>query len=145
VSRQLAFALITLVAGCLAVQAPINSALGRTVGTLQAATISFTAGTVTLFALSLATGGFAHVTAHHPRWHYVAGGLLGAAYVTTALVAVRTLGAGGVVAATITGQLALSVIIDNYGLFGVTRSPITATRVAGIALLALGAYIVVRR
>ena len=39
------------------------------------------------------------------RWYYLIGGLLGAAYVTTVLLTVRTLGAGGVTAATVAGQL----------------------------------------
>src|SRR4051812_12742922 len=104
-NRELAFGITTVVAGMLAAQAPINSALGRTVGTAQAATVSFTAGVVALVGVSLATGGFSGITQHHPRWHYVAGGLLGAAYVSTALVMVRHLGAGGVVAGTIAGQL----------------------------------------
>ncbi len=50
------------------------------------------------------------------RWYYLIGGLLGAAYVTTVLLTVRTLGAGGVTAAT----------------------------VAGIALLAAGVFLIVR-
>src|SRR4051794_18304375 len=124
-NRELAFGVTTVVAGMLAVQAPINSALGRTVGTAQAAAVSFTAGLVALVAVSLATGGFTAIGAHHPRWHYVAGGLLGATYVSTALVMVRHLGAAGVVAATIAGQLAVSVVIDQFGLLGVARSPVS--------------------
>ena len=39
------------------------------------------------------------------QWYYLIGGLLGAAYVFTALVLVDEIGAGGVAAATVTGQL----------------------------------------
>ena len=72
------------------------------------------------------------------------GGLLGAAYITSVLVTVRTLGLGGVTAATIAAQLAVSVVVDQFGLLGVTRQPITAARVAGVVLLGLGTYLVVR-
>ena len=75
---------------------------------------------------------------------YLSGGLLGAAYVGSVLVTVRYLGLGGVTAATIAAQLAVSVIVDHFGLLGVERQPITATRVVGVALLALGTYLVVR-
>jgi transporter family-2 protein len=64
--------------------------------------------------------------------------------VTSVLVTVRTLGAGGVVAATIAGQLSMSVIVDHFGWLGVERQPITAVRFAGILLLAAGVFLVVR-
>lgn len=60
------------------------------------------------------------------------------------LVTVRSLGAGGVVAATIAGQLAVSVVVDHFGLLGVVKQPVTVVRVAGIVLLAIGTYLVVR-
>jgi transporter family-2 protein len=64
--------------------------------------------------------------------------------VTTALVTVRSLGAGGVTAATIAGQLATAVVVDHFGLLGVERQPVTALRLVGIALLAGGVFLVVR-
>jgi transporter family-2 protein len=60
------------------------------------------------------------------------------------LVTVGTLGAGGVVAATIAGQLAVSVVVDHLGILGVAKQPVTAARIAGVALLAAGTYLVVR-
>ena len=63
---------------------------------------------------------------------------------TTALVTVRSLGAGGVTAATIAGQLATAVVVDHFGLLGVERQPVTALRLVGIALLAGGVFLVVR-
>ncbi len=63
---------------------------------------------------------------------------------TSFLVTVRTLGAGGVVAATIAGQLAVSVVVDHFGLIGVAKQPVTAAKVVGVALLGLGTYLVVR-
>jgi transporter family-2 protein len=73
------------------------------------------------------------------------GGLLGAVYVTVALVAVRTLGASGLTAVVILGQLVISVLIDRFGLLGVARTPVGAQRIAGLVLLVAGAFLVVRR
>ena len=138
--------LTALTGGFVALQAPVNSMLGRTIGTWQAAFVSFAVGTVTLAIIaSLASGGLGDVAGiRHVSLVYLTGGLLGAAYVTSILVAVRTLGAGGVVAATIAGQLAVSVVVDHFGLIGVARQPITVARVAGVLLLGLGTYLVVR-
>jgi transporter family-2 protein len=146
VDRGLAVVLTALVGGAIALQAPINSQLGRSVGTFQAAFVSFTIGTVVLAVIaSLARGGMGQVTeARSVAWYYLTGGVLGAAYVTTVLVTVRSLGAGGIVAATIAGQLSMSVVVDHLGWLGVERQPVTALRVVGIALLAAGVYLVVR-
>jgi len=146
VDRGAAVLLTAFTGGLVALQAPVNSILGRAIGTWQAAFVSFAIGTVALAAIAaLATGGLGQVSGvRNVSWVYLTGGLLGAAYVTTILVTVRTLGAGGIVAATIAGQLAISVVIDHFGLVGVAKQPITALKILGIALLALGTYLVVR-
>jgi bacterial/archaeal transporter family-2 protein len=140
--------LLGVAAGCLVgMQAPINSRLGREVGSIQAASISFLVGTVALLAIvGFVHGGWGELAdaRHAPAWALV-GGLLGAVYVSVALVAVRTLGASGLTAVVITGQLGISIAIDRFGLFGVARSSIGAQRIVGIVLLAVGALLVVRK
>jgi transporter family-2 protein len=146
VDRGLAVVLTAIGGGLVAMQAPINSTLGKQVGTFQASFVSFALGTLVLTLIaSLAKGGLGTVAeARQLSWYYLTGGLLGAAYVTTVLVTVRTLGAGGAVAATIAGQLTMSVIIDHYGLLGVERDPVDALKLLGVGLLAVGTYLVVR-
>lgn len=144
--RSAAVLLTAFTGGLIGLQAPINSMLGKEIGTWQAAFVSFAIGTVALACIAaLATGGIGAIGgARHVSWVYLTGGLLGAAYITSVLVTVRYLGAGGVVAATIAGQLAISVVIDRFGLLGVDKQPITLAKVTGIVLLALGTYLVVR-
>jgi bacterial/archaeal transporter family-2 protein len=139
--------LATVVAGGLVgMQAPINSILGKNVGTFAAASFSFGIGLAVLVAITLVFGeGFGQLgEVRHLSWYYLTGGLLGAAYVTTVLLTVRTLGAGGVASATIAGQLTMSVILDRTGAFGLEQRALTAPRLLGIALLALGTVLVVR-
>jgi transporter family-2 protein len=147
VSRTLAV-FVGVGAGCLVgLQAPINSRLGRTVGTVQAATFSFLVGTVALILIAtVSQGGLASLRhiGDAPWWALV-GGLLGAVYVTVALVAVRTLGAAGLTAVVIAGQLLISVVIDRFGLVGVSRQPISVSRIVGLVLLVAGVALVVRR
>ena len=93
----------------------------------------------------IAGGGFGRIGAVGDlSWYYLIGGLLGAVYVTTVLITVKTLGAGAVTAATISGQLTLSVILDRLGVLGLDKQGLSASRVAGVALLAMGTYLVVR-
>jgi bacterial/archaeal transporter family-2 protein len=146
VDKGLAVALTAFAGGLVALQAPINSMLGKTIGTLAAASVSFVIGTIALVGITLVFGeGFGEVgQAGGLAWYYLTGGLLGACYVTTVLVSVRTLGAGGVTAATITGQLTASVIVDQLGILGLEERALTPLRVIGIALLAVGTFLVVR-
>jgi len=146
VAKEVALPLTVFAGGLIALQAPINSMLGRSVGTFAAASVSFIVGTVVLVLITLLVGGgFGDVgEARHLSWYYLTGGLLGAVYVTTALVAVRSLGAGGVVGATIAGQLSLSLVIDQLGILGVDERAITWQRVLGVLLLAVGTLLIIR-
>ncbi len=135
-------------AGCLVgMQAPINSRLGKSVGSAEAATVSFLVGTAALVLILLvARGGFGGLgqIGRVPWWALV-GGLLGAVYVSVALVAVRTLGASGLTAVVIGGQLVISVVIDRFGLLGVARQAVGVQRIAGLVLLGAGVLLVVRK
>jgi transporter family-2 protein len=140
--------LVGVGAGCLVgMQAPINSRLGKTVGGVQAASFSFLAGTLALVSLTFVLrgglGSWGRI-GQVPWWALV-GGLLGAVYVFVALEAVRTLGASGLTAVVITGQLAISVAIDRFGLLGVAKQHVGAQRVLGLVLLLAGVVLVVRK
>ena len=143
--RGAAVLMTAAVGGLIALQAPINSMLGKSIGTFQAAFVSFTVGTIALCGIAALSGGLGPVAEIRTvPWHYLLGGLLGAAYVTCVLVTVRTLGAGGITAATISGQLTMSVLVDRFGWLGVEKEPVSAAKVAGILLLAAGTFLIVR-
>ena len=143
--KGLAVLVTAVVGGLLALQAPINANLGDATGRVPAALISFLVGTLALAVIVVASGQADGLTSTFDvRWIYLTGGLLGAVYVTAALITVSTIGAGGIAAATITGQLAASVIIDRIGAFGLDEVPLSPERVIGIGLLLLGTVLVVR-
>jgi bacterial/archaeal transporter family-2 protein len=146
VDRTTAVLVTAAAGGLIAMQAPINGRFGRAIGSVPAASVTFAIGLVALLALTAARGELGRLTeTTGVPWHYLAGGLFGAIYVTTVLITVGTLGAGPVVAATIAGQLTVSLVLDQYGLLGVARDPITLEKLAGVVLLALGVLLIVRR
>jgi uncharacterized membrane protein YdcZ (DUF606 family) len=49
-----------------------------------------------------------------------------------------------VTAATIAGQLSMSVALDRAGVLGLPEKAVTIPRVLGILLLAAGVYLIVR-
>jgi transporter family-2 protein len=146
IDPTVAVVLMLVVGAQLALQAPVNAGLARATGSLPAVLISFIGGTLLLFAV-VAVGGqlgeLGGVLDVH--WYYLLGGLSGAFYVLTSAIAVRSIGAGGVAAGTITGQLIGSMALDAIGAIGLDEEPITATRALGAAGLVLGTYLVVSR
>jgi bacterial/archaeal transporter family-2 protein len=135
-------------AGCLVgMQAPVNSRLGRSVGSLQAASISFLVGTAALLVVtSFYKGGLGGIgKIGNAPWWALLGGLFGAVYVTVAILTVQTLGASGLTAVVIGGQLAMSVVIDRFGLLGLHRQAVGASRILGLLLLVVGVALIVRK
>jgi len=147
VSKELAALLTVAAGGVVAAQAPVNQVLSVRVGSWGAGTINFLVGTLMILVITFAfAGGFSgEEGADSPAWYYwVFGGFSGVVIVVTTLVTVRELGAGGVTAAVIAGQLALSVVLDRVGVLGLDEKAITWQKVLGIALLAAGTVLVVR-
>src|SRR4051794_15434294 len=139
--------LATLAVGALiALQPPVNSELGKRTSVLAAAFISTGISVLVLGAVLLASGHLGHVrrVPHIPAV-YLTGGLMGAALVSVSLVTVRTLGAGGVVAATVTSQLVVSAVLDKAGVLGLGKVGLTAHRGLGMALLLAGTALVTLR
>jgi transporter family-2 protein len=140
-------AILVIAAGtAIGAQAPINGALSRHIGTFQATTVNFAVGLALLLVIVAVAGGgyggFADIG--DAPWWTLLGGACGVAIVSASIVGVGTLGAGGVTAAVVAGQLTASVVIDRFGWFGVDQQPITFGKVLGIALLLAGVALVVR-
>lgn len=139
--------LLTLAAGALvAFQPPANALLARHVGDLGAAFTSLVISTAIVAVLLVAAGEIGQLgglDAFRPV--HLLGGVAGATIVLVSLIAVRSLGVGGVTAALVATQLIVAVLIDRLGIVGVAETPLTATRLAGVGLLIAGTLMVTSR
>ncbi len=143
--KGLALLLTVVAGGLIALQAPINAELGRSTGSLPAALVSFAIGTVALASIVVLSGKAGGLSSSFDvSWYYLIGGCLGAIYVTNALITVSVIGAGGVAAATIAGQLTASVAIDRLGLFGLDQVALSPARITGVVLLIVGTVLIIR-
>jgi transporter family-2 protein len=79
-----------------------------------------------------------------PPWMWL-GGAFGAFVVLTITVTAPRIGVAAVVALLIAGQLAAGSLIDRFGWFGVEKVPLGWQRLLGIALLAAGTALVLRK
>jgi transporter family-2 protein len=144
-SRAVAFICTLAAGGLVGLQPPANAALAEHVGDLAAAFVSV--------VISAAIIGLVFVAFGHPgrlsglssfRPEHVLGGIAGAVVVSISLVAVRPLGAGGVVALLVAAQLIVSVVADRFGWFGLRHASLGAGRLLGVALVVGGTLLVTR-
>lgn len=138
--------LTALIAGALMpVQAGVNARLREHLGDpVMASLVSFCVGTVALLAFILATrapwpGMAAAATA--PWWSWF-GGALGAFFVAVTVILAFKLGATGLMAWIIAGQLVASLLLDHYGVMGFPLREVSWQRLAGVGLLLCGALLV---
>jgi transporter family-2 protein len=147
VDKSVAVVVTALVGGVVVTQAPLNSQLARYVGDLEASVVALAVSFTSVLMLSLVTGGIGGVrNVGDAPWHVaLGGGLAGATFIASIVWTVRALGVGGLTAVLIAAQLGVAIVIDHYGWLGVDKSPVTASKVLGLALLALGAWLVIRK
>lgn len=136
--------LLMLICGALiTLQAPINAALGRSIGSsVAAATVSFGIGFVALLVITIAIGDRVSIwaAANVPKYLLI-GGLLGAIYVWSALWAVPVLGVLTTAMLLILGQMAASLALDHFGAFGLEQKDISPQRLIAAGLVAAGAWL----
>jgi transporter family-2 protein len=69
---------------------------------------------------------------------------MGAFYVASSTVVAAQLGATSLLALTLLGQFAVALVADHYGWMGLPEHPVTLTRLAGVALLGAGVWLITR-
>ncbi len=141
------FVLAAIVIGMvMPIQAVLNAELARQLKSpYLGALVSLSVGAVIVALLSLATGGGELRRLSQVPPQFFLGGLLGAIFVGSSLFLVPKLGATAMVGAFITGQLMGSILIDHFGLLGLTAQPVTASRLFGVILLFTGLLLVVKK
>lgn len=79
-----------------------------------------------------------------PLWLWSAG-VMGLIVILSITFATPRIGATATIGLLIAGQLAMGTVIDRFGLFGLERIPIGSERLFGIALLAAGATLSLKK
>ena len=129
-----------------ALQAPTNAMLSRAVGSpVNAATISFAVGFLALIIAALALG--VRPSGAEVRglpWYAWTGGLYGAVFVAIAAFAAPRIGVTQFLMIAIAGQLAMALLLDRFGAFGLPRIEISPLRILGLVLVLAGAALVRR-
>jgi bacterial/archaeal transporter family-2 protein len=139
---------VSLTAGLAGVvQVAVMGRLGERVGTVEAVAFAGVVGLVVSFVALVAArrslDGYG-TAAGAPVWMW-AGGVLGTIVVLAITIAGPRIGVFATTAILVAAQFAAGAVIDRFGLFGLERVSFSSTRVAGLALLAVGAALALRR
>ncbi|MBM7621528.1 transporter family-2 protein [Bacillus tianshenii] len=139
------FVLIAFLGGILGgIQAPVNSQLGKKIGSLEASFVSFFIGTLFLLLLTTFFGkGNLMQLPHVPKWQLV-GGFLGACFVTFVIMAVPKIGVALTIISLIIGQMIVSMVIDHFGLFGSAKIALNYQRLLGVVMMLVALVFIYR-
>jgi transporter family-2 protein len=146
VSNIYFYLLLALAAGAMMpTQAAINNKLaGYVQNPISAAFISFLIGTVGLFVYMVATGtplgSLVNIKDAPPiAW---LGGLLGAFFVTTAVILAPRIGVAMTFSLIVAGQMLVTLVLDHFGFLGIPVKEVNLARIGGILLITLGVVII---
>ena len=141
---KLTWIIIALISGAfLPIQGGINSRLGKTIESPEyASLISFVIGTVTLLLYNL-------ITKQHVSWsglriapvYLWIGGILGAFYVTSIILAFPRIGPALTFGFVVAGQMIMSVLLDHFNILVPQQHNINIWRIIGILLISTGVII----
>jgi transporter family-2 protein len=137
--------LIGLLGGvAVGLQAPLAGAMGQRVGGTASSFIIHISGAVFSGLWLLLRGGERVREWRSLPWYMLAAGVFGLILYQTISVTLPRLGSTMMVVLIIIGQLVLGVIVDHFGLFGVTQRPADLLRILGIGALILGGWLIAR-
>ena len=130
-----------------AVQIAVQGRLGDRVGAIEAmATASLIGAVIALALLLVARKSLSGIgdALGAPKWMLV-GGAMSALIILAITIAGPRIGIVATTSVLIAAQFSLATVIDRYGWFGVERVAVSWPRVLGLALLAVGAALTLRR
>ena len=144
-----AFAVVLVIAGGIAgaMQAAIMGKFGERVGTIEALAfatfLTAVIGLVLLLVARRSLSGYVDA-ARQPVWLWSAAAM-SALIVLGLTFAAPRIGTTATIGILVAGNLAMAGAIDRFGLFGLEKIPFRWERIVGVALLALGAALSLKR
>ena len=127
--------------------AALNGGLGaRLQNPMLASSFALLAAICIIVGAQFATGGVPRLAFDRsiPLWFYL-GGIFVAIYILGMTWVAPRFGVGNAVAFVLLGQLISMSLIDHFGWFGAVQHVLTPQRLLGLALMAAGVFLSVRR
>lgn len=147
-SNLLYLALAVITGALIPVQAATNAAFSKSIGNpYLTGLMVFAIGLLGMIGFVLFTGTSLpapRAWLQAPAYGYL-GGLIVAVYVVMITLLVPRIGVSTAIALIVTGQIGCSILIDHFGLFRAAVRPVDGYRLAGVALMITGIYLIMRK
>lgn len=126
----------------LSIQAAINGQLGNSVGVFKSAFLTFSVGAlVTALLIFFFEPKQAATLLDVPKWQLL-GAMFGVPYIVIMVLAVQRIGTAVATVAVIFGQLAMSMLIDNFGWLNNPAIPFSLSRLGAVVCLGIALYFI---
>lgn len=139
------FLVATISGIAMAVQGTINASLSQKTSLISATFIVHIIGTLLAFLVVMA---WRDPLLKHPwssiPWYLYLGGVLSVIIVGLVAVSIPKIGVCNATTAIIIGQVSMAVLIDHFGLFGMSRLAWSPWQLVGIGFFAVGAKLLFR-
>lgn len=137
--------LIGLLGGAAAgLQAPFAGIMGQKVGDLGSVLFTYIGGLTLITLLVVATGAHTLGNWQEIPWYAYLTGPCGVVIIGAFSYCVPRLGATTTTVLSVVAWLAVSAIVDHFGLFNTTLRPINLNRTLGLVALIAGTWLVIR-
>jgi transporter family-2 protein len=125
-------------------QAQFMGAMDRSIGTLESMFITYgTGGLLICIAMLVNRGGNLSAWGSVP-WYALSSGLLGLVIVGTIGYTTPRLGLVAALTILVASQFIAGALLDHFGFLGAELRPLNVTRLAGIGVMLLGVWLVIR-
>lgn len=125
----------------LSIQAAINGQLGSSVGVFKSAFLTFSVGALVTALLIFFEPKQAVSLMDVPKWQLL-GALCGVPYIVIMVLAVQRIGTAVATVAVILGQLAMSMLIDNFGWLNNEAIPFSMSRFGAVVCLSIALFFI---
>jgi transporter family-2 protein len=137
--------LIAAIGGiAIALQAQFMGVMDRGIGTLESMFITYGGGGLLIgIAMLINRGGNLPAWGSVP-WYSLTAGLLGLIIVGTIGYSTPRLGLVTTLTILVASQFIIGALLDHFGILGADLRPLNPTRLAGIGIILLGVWLIVR-
>ena len=139
--------LIGLVSGAaIGMQSPMANMISQRLGVLESVVIVHLGGAVAGFlVLLVSVRGVGNLSRFRELpWYLLGAGAFGLIVIASFSYTIPRVGVMASVLITVTGQMAISSVLDHYGFLGADVRPMTMPRLLGIAVMFLGVWLTVK-
>ena len=126
------------------IQGQFMGLIDKNLGTLESVFITYTSGGILAAVAMIASRGGNLKAVQTLPWYTLSSGLVGLVIVGTIGYTVPRLGLSKAFTIIVASQFLVASILDHFGLLGAAVRPMDLSRLAGMSLLVVGVWLIVR-